>query len=337
MTPSADGLDIVLADPDGRDVGVLDGCTLETSYGVSDNSTNDFVLTCPEGTVVTAGSRVYVEGGEYGGIADGADYDTGERTVRYRGRSWHGVLAGKVLCPPEGSSHLELEGDANACIGEIVSMAGLDGLFRAAPGESGIRVSYRFARFVDAWRGLAAMLESAGARPRVSFDGTRVTVGAEPVASIAGEEWDADTSDVSMSVSWRPVNHLVCAGEGESQERAVVHLYADEDGNVSQTQTLFGADERAELYSYTTADEDQLVENGTERLLELQEEDACSVVVGAGAYGIGDFAIANNPTTGESVIAPIVDITATVKNGCVSIDYSAGEPSWRGSVGTVSA
>lgn len=334
---TADGIDIILADPDGRDVGVLDNCTLETSYGVADESTNDFVLTCPEGTAIAAGSLVYVEDGEYGGIVDGADYDTGDHTVKYRGRSWHGVLAGKVLCPPEGSSHLELEGDANACIGSVISMAGLDGLYRAAPGESGIQVSYRFARFVDAWRGLAAMLGSAGAKPRVSFDGKRVTVGAEPVASIAGEEWDADTSDVSMSVSWRPVNHLVCAGEGENQERTVVHLFADEDGNVSQTQALFGVDERTELYSYTTADEDQLIEDGTKRLLELQEEDACSVVVDSGDYGIGDSAIANSPATGESIESPIVEITATVRNGVASIDYSAGEPSWRGSVGTVTA
>jgi hypothetical protein len=39
-----------------------------------------------------------------------------------------------------------------------------------------------------------------------------------------------------MTLNNSGVNHLICLGSGELQNRIVVHLYVDADGNISQTQ-----------------------------------------------------------------------------------------------------
>jgi hypothetical protein len=66
------------------------------------------------------------------------------------------------------------------------------------------------------------------------------------------------------------INHLLCAGQGELQERMKVDLYLDENGEVSETQYFTGFDERTAFYDYSSAESrDDLVDNGTKRLLEL--------------------------------------------------------------------
>lgn len=319
---SAGELLIVHTDADGVDVGVLGRSSLNVAFG---DDENDFELKCPSGTSIEAGSYVYVEGTEWGGVVDAANPDTASGTVKYTGRSWHGILSGKVLLPPQGSDHMVLEGDANACLAEIVEATGVGALFSVPEEPSGIAVDYEVPRFADAWSAVVRMLASANATPMLSFDGSHVTLWAEEAYDGSGEEWDADKADVSMKISYRPVNHLVCAGEGELGDRVVVHLYADEDGNVSRTQSLFGIDEVAELYDFTLADEAQLIEDGTERLAGMQDADTCSVTVNEGGYRINDTVIANDPSTGCSVTARVSKIIADVKDGYASLSYKAGD------------
>lgn len=320
MTPEAD---IVYTDAEGRDQGILSGCKLDVEFG---DRGNDFELTCPEDVRIDYGAYVYVEGTEWGGIVDRANPDTAEHVVRYKGRSWHGVLGGKVLCPGSGEDRISVSGDANAALAEVVRRCGLEGLFSARGVPSGIAVSFSFRRFCDAWSGIREMLSAHGAKPRLSFDGERVEIWAEPAADYsAPEEWDSDRADVELEHDARPVNHLVCAGEGELGERVVVHLYADASGAVSEDQSLFGEDEVAAYYNYTNADAAQLREDGGKRLEEMQSADSCSVSVASGSYGLGDVVGANDPLTGRQVSAAISCVTAIVSNGFATVSYKAGQ------------
>lgn len=151
------------------------------------------------------------------------------------------------------------------------------------------------------------MLASYGAKLKLEYDGAHVVAWAEPVVDYS----EYDTMDpykmaLRMQKNYLPVNHLVCLGTGELDERIVVHLYADEKGNVSQTQSLFGLMERALKYDYTSADRETLIEDGTEKLLELQACDASEMnLFDDSEYDIGDIVGSYDPDTGILLITSI--------------------------------
>lgn len=93
------------------------------------------------------------------------------------------------------------------------------------------------------------------------------------VAAVVGAEYIDDNkgSKFGFSVSFlHPVNHYVCVGVGEGDERVFVNLYANASGTVSQTQSIFGIDEVQERYEYTTADRERIIEDGTKSLRDKQ-------------------------------------------------------------------
>ena len=66
------------------------------------------------------------------------------------------------------------------------------------------------------------------------------------------------------------INHLICLGKGELKDREVLHLYADTSGNISESQSLFGEEERAATYDYGSVEStEELRKGGEERLREL--------------------------------------------------------------------
>lgn len=103
-------MDLIYTAPGGEELGVLPAPSLDLAFGSDEN---DFELTIKrERHCMGNGSLFYVEHTEYGGIVDGISIDTAAETVTYKGRSWHGVLAKKVIVPsaksrlPEGYTEL---------------------------------------------------------------------------------------------------------------------------------------------------------------------------------------------------------------------------------------
>lgn len=81
-----------------EDVGVLLDYAFDLEFGK--NSTNDFELTIDTSThCCEDGCFVYMEGTEYGGIIDGMKVVTKSDSLTYKGRTWHGILASKVIEP----------------------------------------------------------------------------------------------------------------------------------------------------------------------------------------------------------------------------------------------
>lgn len=306
---------VIHADAHGREIGYLEWCEGDFTVG----RLNTFELRVPPSDGVRAGDYLMVEGTEYGGVVDGMEVDTTRDYVTASGRTWHGLLATTVVVPDPGSERLVLTGEINAVLGRLVERQGL-GLCMAASGEdSGMRLDgygvSRASSRMDAYTVVTDALRSVGAKLRVRYDGglRRAVLSAVPRAEYVSDGLDGNRGDFVVRTT-RPYNHLHCMGLGEGTARAIVDVYADADGNVSTTQTLFGSDHKAKVYENTNLEADELLAEGMDELRDLQEElRTCSVVSdGSERYDIGDIVGGVSVEHGVDVTTAIASIVATV-------------------------
>lgn len=223
--------------------------------------------------------------------------------------------------------YLIISGDANACIGFILYRSGLSALFEASDAVAGVNINqYQFNRYTDAYSGIQKMLSSAGLKPVFTFRNGKVIVSAaERYDFTVDEEFDSGLIDFRAKKNYKTVNHLICLGTGELENRTVVHLYADTDGNISQTQTQFDLDEYAAVYDYSNVEsEDELIASGKEHLQSLWSQDALNIDFDESmdAYDVGDIVGAVDNITGISVAATITKKIVSIKNGLINIDIS---------------
>lgn len=316
-----------MADASGRDLAAMVDCELDLAFGADEN---DLTLTVAPGWAPPAGGYCYVDGTEYGGTIDSVTSevdDSGARVVTCSGRTWHGILAGKRLVPDAGQSHLRATGPAQAALRSLIARTGLQGLF-SAPDEAGEgTVDHTFERFCDAYSGIRAMLAASGLKLVMRRESGVVVLGARPVTDWSARV-DSDQMDFSVTRTARRVNHLVCAGTGEMEDREVLHLYADADGEVSRTQSLFGVDEIAALYDCSNADEAQLLEDGTKRLREMQGQGEVEVAAHDDLdFDVGDLVSGRDWSTGTVVTAEVTKKCVTVSGGVATYSYEVGAPS----------
>jgi len=261
-------MDLIYADADRKDIGVLDDYNFDLAFGKDENN---FDLTVPiENNVCAADYIVYVEGTEYGGIIDKVTVDTGKRTITYSGRTWHGILAGKVV-EPEGD-YLVLSGDANAVIGQLISRAGLEGLFQAETNHSGLEIHGFQVRYSDAYSTMKKMLKAPTGKLKMVYREGTVKISAVPWIDYSQrDDWDSSQLTFNISQNNKPINHLVCLGVGNLKDRKVIHLFSGQNGGImpyttkevpvqdsdyildKSQQVMFGDDEVAEVYDYSSA------------------------------------------------------------------------------------
>lgn len=263
-------MDLIYANEKGEDVGVLTGYTFDLAYGKDENnlectvSLNDHV--CDEGYML------YIEGTEYGGIIDSVGVDTATQIIAYSGRTWQGILEGKVIEPDSGYDYLEVAGDANAVLRELLKRINAGTIFSAKLALSGIDIAlYKF-RYNAGYSGICEMLANFDAKLCAQYENGIVELSAAPLIDYSQDE-EFDTSQVNFRVTkhYRPVNHVICLGSGELKSRYVVHLFADEFGGVQpytktelplsdqdyildkSQQKMFGVDEVSKIYDYPSS------------------------------------------------------------------------------------
>ena len=313
---------LVVHDPERGDLRELLDFELDLAFGSDENA---FELTCAEGLAPAEGQVVFVDATEYGGVVDETSYDAGRDatgTVTCKGRTWHGVLAGKRLLPDEGSARLGVDGKAGDVLASLIGRMGLDALFSAASDDTA--VSYTFERFCDGYSGLKAMAKANGRKVAMRRKGGKVEISLPPVVDYASKV-DSDLLDFTLTSVYRCVNHLVCAGTGELEERAVVHFYADAAGNVSHTQTLFGVDEISALYDYSNADEEKLEEEGRKKLQEYQTRGSVEVEAHDDIdVDVGDVISARDNAHGLTVTATVAKKIVKVSRGIATYGYEVG-------------
>ena len=122
----------------------------------------------------------------------------------------------------------------------------------------------------------------------------------------------------------RGVNHLICLGKGDLKDRIVVHLYAQPDGSISQSQYYTGIDEIAEIYDNNNAEADTLTESGTQKLQELMNYQTFTAAANDSDninIDIGDTISGRDYITGTYIKKPIAQKILKIKNQRVSVEY----------------
>ena len=313
---------LVVSDPAAGDVREIEDFDLDLAFGSDENALK---LEARAGEAPAEGHLVFIDGTEYGGVVDEVAYEAGREasgTVLCKGRTWHGILAGKRLLPDSGSGYLAVSGKAGEVLASLISRMGLSGLFSAAVDDTA--VSYTFDRFADGYGGLRALAEANGRKVSMRRLGGKVELSLPPVVDYA-DKVDSDLLDFTLTSVHRCVNHLVCAGTGELENRAVVHFYADAAGNVSHTQSLFGVDEICALYDYSNADETKLEEEGGKKLREYQTRGSVEVDVHEDIdVDVGDIISARDNAHGRTVSATVVKKIVQVSRGVATYRYEVG-------------
>lgn len=319
-------LSIVVMDASGRALRQTDDWSADIAYGADENR---FTISHLAGAPLAAHMRWQVDGTALAGVVDTvcpSVAEDGSSSVSYKGRTVQGVLAGKVLVPPSGQTHLTATGDLNDCIRSVVESCGLSG-YITVPGEaSGLEVSgYRYRRFVDAYTGLRMLCASVGARLRFRATGDGIELSA--VSATTYGDLPSERVAFDAERTYRPCNHMVGLGAGEGTAREVVHWYADASGNLSQTQTLTGLAEVAQTYDYSGSDD--LSADTKAKLAELQGQGIFDARLPEDSgLDVGDVVTAYDADTGDSVEAQVTKVIVKVSLGEASTDYEAGEPQW---------
>lgn len=319
---------IVVADANGAELRSL--LFTEYDFEVGDDD-NTFLVTClrSEWETIYDGSRIYIPNTEYGGLFKRLKTNTKNGTISAGGYTWRGMLQNKVLCPEEGDDYATDSGELNAIIGSRVSAA-FPGLFVGSNESTGIEVDYQYNRYVTLYDGLKAMLKSVGYKMRISYDMEtgKVIVEAVPIVDYSSQiEYSSDmNANYYMTKEGTGVNHLVCLGNGELRDRVVVDLFVDENGNISETQTFFGADEIAQVYDYAGAAREDLIQSGTDQLKQLRNQNSFRIDLETVTdVEIGDIVGGRDYTSGMRMTAPITTKVVTWRNGFETTEYKLSD------------
>ena len=324
-------MDLIVTDATGKPVASHASYTLDLAFGSGEN---DFDLQV-EDAALKAGSRIMIDGTEYGGIIDDTDVDVdgGLSTVTWHGRDWHGVLASKIIEPDGNNDYLTLSGTIPVIMRTLVSRAGLQGLFTVTDESAGHKTTCQFDRYVDLYSGLVKMLRASGLKLRLRNDGDKVAMSAMPVRTI-GDSIDSDLIDFTAKQAAHPINHLICLGKGELKDRTVIHWYADANGTFSHTQTLKGLDERTATYELSNAEADELEDKGRQKFQELRNTSTIDVDIPDGIDAdVGDLVTGRDNNTGLVVTAEISKKIVKVSGGVLTVTYESGGASAGGNSG----
>jgi len=321
-------MDLIYMDANRKDVGVMQDYELDLAYGTDEN---DFECQIVLGNhCCEAGYFIYCEGTEYGGIIDGIEVDTANDEVKYHGRTWHGFLDSKVIEPDAGEDYLIVSGEANEAIGSIIDRLALSDLFVASTEASGITISnYKMNRYITGYKGIKKMLKASGAKLLVAFKDGFVELSAVPLVDYSqDEQFDTDQMEFSVKKNSNHINHVICLGKGELREREVIHIYADSEGNLSQTQILTGIQEVAAVYENTNAEtSEELEQGGIDLLRESWASDEIEFEFNSNdaSYDVGDIVGAVERVTGIEVSAEITKKIVTINKNTTMIRYKVGE------------
>lgn len=313
---------LVVADAKLGNVSEIEDFTLDVAFGADENA---LTLTVEEKSAPAAGQLVYIDATEYGGVIDQVKRGSGRGatgTVECKGRTWHGILAGRRLSPDSGSGYLTVNGKAGDVLTSLIARMGLESLFKAASDDS--TVSYTFERFCDGYSGLMALAKANGRKLSMRRMDGYIELSMPPIVDYANKV-DSDLLDFTITSVHRCVNHLLCAGTGQLANRAIVHFYADENGNVSHKQTLFGIDEICALYDYSNASASELETEGKKKLLEYQTSGTVEVDAHEDMdVDVGDIISARDNSTGTTVTATVSKKVVKVNNGIATYSYEVG-------------
>lgn len=299
---------------------------IDIEYGTSEDSTNDFEVTDAQMENVAAGG-FYIPGTEIGGLFDYVKINSDSDFRVYKGFTWRGLLKNSIIMPDAGEDYKIVSGDANVVISNMLS--GLfGGIFSVSAEDSGLILSnYQFPLYINLLDGIEGMLEKNDYRLKItaqkvqSHRPIQILLEAVPAVQVSGTYNEDNGIAMSYVINNMGINHLICGGSGELQNRMIRHLYIDNNGNISSNQYYFGLDERTAFYDYPNAEsEDDLLEYGMQQLKELASSKSLTMQAPEQFnLEIGDKVRGVFPD-GTEIISPIVSKIYKISNGTMNIE-----------------
>lgn len=320
-----------LTNPEGRQIKELLDCYIDMELN---GIYRDFEITVSaEGydSRMDYGCRIFAADTEYGGILGNISSDTADNTITWQGYTWRGMLANKVIVPPDGENYYTVSGELNTILRDLVEPR-FSGVFIVPETDTGVSIeNWKFDRFCTLLDGIVKMLKSVGYRIDIRYNegdpnGTGwVEVQAVPIIDYTSEIELSQDSRLNFRASDKRngVNHLIIGGKGEMEERNIIHLYVQEDGSIGKTQYYTDIDEIAYFYENTSTDSADVENDGIDKLKELMDCKTFDMDIEALGIdvAIGDIVGGRDHITGMYMSAPVENIVITIKDGQVSKEY----------------
>ena len=288
-----------------------------------DNPTNDFEIQMdmPETTYDLLWKEneisciVYVDGTEWGGLITGAEMSLADSRITYTGVTWRGLLSLYIIEP-------YISGQTPQDYKIVASGTNVADALRALPMNPYISIQnssltttrqFQYNRYITVHEGATNMLLNSNASWRLYFaydeDSGKalLTVGTTNDRTNLieiSQDYD-DHVQLTIKRDGSTPKHIICLGQNELKDREVVHLYADDDWNVSTT-AISGA-YPVDTYDYSGSE--SLQTDGIKHFRELiAQHEQIEVMVSGIELNLGDIIAARELLTGEYVTAEITKI-----------------------------
>lgn len=284
-----------------------------------ENPTNDFEITMDlpksEDDLLFVENEIscilYVDGTEWGGIIKGSEIDMDNGVIKYTGPTWRGLLSLYIIEPPKNQDYRIVTAGTNlASALRILPMHSLISIQNSSYKTSR---KFQYNRYIPVHEGATNMLLNAGADYRMKFaydeDSGKVllTIGTTNDRTNLIEISQDYDDHVRLSIvrDGNTPKHLICMGKGELKEREIIHLYADDDWNVSTT-AIKGA---YPVNTYDYSGSDSLMTDGIKHFNDLiSQHTQIDVSIDGIDVDLGDVIAARDISTGQYVTAEITKI-----------------------------
>ena len=258
---------------------------------------------------------IFEEGTEYGGVISGSKPNIANNTIEYTGYTWRGMLMGYIIEPPAGQAYLTVSGN----IADIINALPI-GDYIEAEETTYTTGTYHFNRYVTTYKGITQLLAFANPDLRMSFafesngDTGKAylsIVEARDLRDLVELSQDYGKIDLQITYDHSTPRHLICLGQGELTEREVIHLYADSDWNITQTEIPDAYP--VDVYDNTSTE--NLLEDGISHFEELIANHE-QIDVSATGLGIqlSDIIAAKDNLTGEYASAEITSVVRRISD-----------------------
>ena len=322
---------LILADQNLRDLKPVMDADIDFAVGSDENDYEIKIRRDRWDERYAYGNIFYIKNTEFGGIIGRKKVNTAEDTISLYGRTWRGKLDKKVIRPPSGQDYRKVSGELNSVLNMLVTELFND-YFVVSQADTGVTVTnYQFDRYCTLLAGITKMLKSVGYKLHIEYIQQErgqpgyVELSAVPIVDYSEQiELSQDSRlNFMFDETKNGVNHLVCLGKGELQDRQVIDLYVGQSRSIGTTQYYTGVQEVAEVYENTSAETEELEEKGREKLQELMNSTIFSMDVEAlnMEVEIGDIIGGRDYVTGMYAAKPIAKKIYKVSGGTASLEY----------------
>lgn len=265
-------MDLIHCNKDFVDVNVMKNFDMDMANGSSEN---DFKIKLnKDAHCCERGDFVYVEGTEFGGVIDQIEVSTSDDSVAYGGITWIGLVKNRIICPPVGYDYYVVSGNASNSLRTILAYVGLDEFIEVddADPDDEIQIPQtNMDRFCNAYDGFSKIIRDYGGKITFNFHSHKLHVKIGKFQILESLNVIDGNFDYSAIKNGRKINHIIACGKGELKDRAVIHLYADEFGEIQpysienpikdsdyifddRNKKIFGKNENVLLYENTGAE-----------------------------------------------------------------------------------